>query len=256
MFNFLHQHAPCRTLELEPIRAVLFDLDGTLIDVDMQLFIPAYLRRLADRLEPHAAPRQTLRTLNAAVMAMLGKTDGEHSLEELLRIMLANELQLDWADYQAGLAACCDNDLEALRPLVRPHPLARALVEACLSRGWRVALATNPVFPRAVIDARLVWGGLDDLPFQPVTSYETSRLCKPHSGFFTDLLGELDLPPQACLMIGNDTLHDLSAGRAGLATCLLTTWRIDRASPSFPADWEGSHEALLQQLRAFSPASA
>lgn len=238
---------PASTLDLDAIEAVLFDLDGTLIDVDMEQFVPLYLRRLAARLAPHAEPRRALGTLRAAVMVMLGGTTGESSLEELLRTKLEEELQLPWTDYQAGLATFCRDDLPELRPLVRPHPLARSLVEACLRRGWRVVLATNPIFPREVVAARLAWGGLADLPFQPVTSYETSRHCKPHPGFFHDLLATLGLPPESCLMVGNDTQHDLSASRVGMPTCLLTTWRIDR-SPPFAADWEGSHCALLEQF--------
>lgn len=254
MFNLRRQQPRPSTLDLEPVRAVLFDLDGTLVEVDMQVFIPAYLRRLANRLTPYAEPRRTLRTLHDAIVAMLGETRGACSLEELLRAMLAEELQLPWEGYQAALADFCRDELAELRPLVRPHPLGRALVEACLVRGWRVALATNPVFPRALIDARLEWGGLADLPFQPVTSYETSRQCKPHPGFFTDLLEDLGLSPHSCLMVGNDTLHDLSAGRLGMPTCLLTTWRIDRV-PALPADWEGPHQALLERLQTTAPPS-
>ena len=253
MFNFTQHQPPRRRLDLAPVQAALFDLDGTLIDVDMQLFVPAYLRRLADRLAAYAEPRLTLRTLHAGVMAMLDGPPGDCSLEELLRARLAEELQLAWPDYQSGLAAFCREDLQELQPLVRPHPLARPLIEACQARGWRVALATNPIFPRAVIDARLAWGGLADLPFHPVTSYETSRHCKPYAGFFHDLLDELGLPPQACLMVGNDTLHDLAAGQLGLPTCLLTTWRIDRPAVAYPADWEGSHQALLEELRKPHP---
>lgn len=240
---------PSKVLNLAPVQAVLFDLDGTLIDVDMQVFIPLYLRRLAARLEAYVEPRRALATLRAAVMAMLGGTDGQRSLEALLRSKLGEELQLAWSDYQAGLVTFCREDLAELRPLIKPHPLARDLVEACLGRGWRVVLATNPIFPREVIAARLAWSGLDDLPFQPVTSYETSRQCKPHPGFFHDLLAELGLPAHACLMVGNDTLHDLAAGLVGMPTCLLTTWRIDR-TPVLPADWEGPHRALLDQLQA------
>lgn len=243
-----------RPLDLEAVEAVFFDLDGTLIDVDMQLFVSAYLRRLAERLCPAADPGRTMRTLNTAVMAMLGGTDGRCSLEELLHKLLADELQLSATRYREGLAEFCREDLPGLQPLVRPHPLARALVESCLARAWRVVLATNPIFPREVIVARLAWAGLADLPFDPVTSYENSRHCKPHEGFFSDLLGALDLPPRACLMVGNDTLHDLAAGSLGLQTCLLTTWRIDRVAPAFPADWEGSHQALLEAFRTGAPA--
>jgi len=246
MFGFSLPRGQPPRLDLAPIQAVLFDLDGTLIEVDMQRFVPAYLRRLAARLAGCADPRRVMRTLQAAVMTMLDGTAGECSLQELLRTTLAEQLQLAWPDYQAGLAVFCREDLEELRPLVAPHPLARPLVEACLARGWRVVLATNPIFPRAVIEARLAWGGLADLPFQPVTSYESSRHCKPHAGFFTDLLTELNLAPQACLMVGNDTFHDLAAGRAGLPTCLLTTWRIDRPGLALSADWEGPHHALLE----------
>lgn len=254
MFNFPRHRRQPPALDLEPIRAALFDLDGTLVEVDMQEFIPIYLRRLAARLPTAGEPRRTLQTLQRAVLALLAPAAGDCSLEEQLRARLAEELQLPWPVYQAGLAAFCREDLPELQPLVRPHPLARALVETCLARGWRVALATNPIFPRTVIEARLAWGGLADLPFQPVTSYETSRHCKPHGGFFTDLLGTLGLPPQACLMVGNDSLQDLAAGQLGIRTCLLTTWRIDRV-PAFPADWEGSHPALLEHLRAARPAA-
>ena len=238
---------PGTSINLDQIAAVLFDLDGTLIEVDMERFIPIYLRRLAERLRPHAEPQRTLQTMRGAVMAMLGDTLGDCSLEQLLRDRLAAELQIPWSGYQEALAAFCREELAELRPLVRPHPLARALVESCLARGWQVVLATNPIFPREVIEARLAWGELADLPFRSITSYETSRHCKPHPGFFLDVLATLGLPPRACLMVGNDTSHDLAAGQVGIPTCLLTTWRIDRGA-HFVADWEGSHPALLEQL--------
>ena len=65
-----------------------------------------------------------------------------------------------------------------------------------------------------------------------------------------DLLAQLELPPQACLMVGNDSCHDLAAGQVGMPTCLLTTWRIDR-EPVFVADWEGGHPELLEYLRLY-----
>jgi FMN phosphatase YigB (HAD superfamily) len=248
MFDSFRKKPAPAVLDLEPIEAVWFDLDGTLIEVDMERFIPAYLRRLADRLAPYAEPQRALKTLRTATLAMLGETDGTRTLEELLRDQLAGRLQLPWEGYREALVAFCREDLPELQPLVRPHPLARELVESCLARGWQVVLATNPIFPREVVAARLAWGDLADLPFAPITSYENSRYCKPHSGFFHDLITQLDLPPRACLMVGNDSCHDLAAGRVGMPTCLLTTWRIDR-EPGFVADWEGGHPELLEQLR-------
>ena len=125
------------------------------------------------------------------------------------------------------------------------HPLAKDLVEASLSRGWQVALATNPIFPRSVVDARLAWGELDGEAFHHISSYENAHFCKPNPAYFEELLAELNVSAHACLMIGNDVLHDLSASQVGIRTCLLTPWCIKRPGVAYKADWQGRHEELL-----------
>ncbi|MDH3999493.1 MAG: HAD hydrolase-like protein, partial [Desulfuromonadales bacterium] len=146
----------------------------------------------------------------------------------------------------------CRDDLVELKPLVKQHPLSRQMIETCLERGWQVVVATNPIFPRAVVDARLCWGELDDLPYRLITAYENSSFCKPSPHYFTEILNLLQVAPQNCLMIGNDSQHDTSATQVGIRTCLLTTWRIDRPGASFQADWEGPHEELLPLLQSKS----
>lgn len=246
MLRFHNRKKKPSPLDLDQLRAVFFDLDGTLIDVDMALFVPAYLSRLSACLAAHADPRRISATLLSAVREMLDGNNGPQTLEAFLQDRLAGQLGLSWSDYQSGLMEFCTTKLEELRPLVRPHPLSRPLLESCLARGWQVVLATNPIFPLQVVQARLDWGGLADIPFRVVTGYENCSYCKPHQGFFSSLYEQLALPPSACLMVGNDTLHDMAAGRCGMPTCLLTTWLIDRPGGTFPASWEGPHQALLE----------
>ncbi|MDP1125298.1 hypothetical protein Q5O12_27610, partial [Klebsiella pneumoniae] len=57
---------------------------------------------------------------------------------------------------------------------IEPLPMARKVVEAAWSQGAKLVLATNPVFPRVAVDARLEWAGLADVPFALITSYENS----------------------------------------------------------------------------------
>jgi len=253
--NFFRRHNAARPEppDLAGIEAVWFDLDGTLVQVDMQVFVPAYLQRLSARLAALADPRTTARILREAVMQILLTPAGEQTLEELLLDSLQERLGIHPDQYRQGLAAFCREDLAELSPLVKAHLRTRELLEACLARGWRLVLATNPIFPRAVIEARLAWGGLADLPFEIITSYETARCCKPHLAYFQGLLDALELPPDACLMVGNDTQHDLAASRAGVPTCLLTTWRIERPGERFAANWEGDHEDFLSLLRTGLP---
>ncbi len=248
MFSSFMRKIRPKQLDLDNIQAVFFDLDGTLIDVDMHRFVPSYLLRLTEQMSDQVDPARATRTLHHAVAAMFANTDAGKTLECILLDVLQSELALSPGAYAASLERFYRKDLESLRHLVAGHPLSPRLVEASLQRGWQVVLATNPIFPRALIDARIAWGDLDGGAFHHVTAYETAHFCKPNPGFFEEILDRLRIPAAACLMIGNDTLHDLAACQVGMQTCLLTPWRIHRPEAHFKADWQGSHEELLAMI--------
>ncbi len=250
MFQSFFKNKKSASVEFSNLQAVLFDLDGTLIDVDMDRFVPLYLRRLTARMSDLAEPSKTTAVLHRAVVEMFANTDHEKTLETILHDALQTELLISAEHYNERLELFCQEDLNDLQPLVKEHPLSRQLIEACLERGLQVVVATNPIFPRTVVDARLTWGKLDDLPFQLVTAYETSHFCKPNPAYFDEVLAQLQVPAEACLMVGNDTQHDTAASLVGIRTCLLTPWRIDRPGERFKADWEGRHEELLPLLQA------
>jgi FMN phosphatase YigB (HAD superfamily) len=245
MLPLFRKSAP-KEIDLESVQAVLFDLDGTLVDVDMNRFVPAYLRRLTEQMAEQVEPIQATHVLHQAVAEMFANRDPQRTLENILYDVLHEELGVTSQDYRASLEQFCREDLDSLESLVTGHPLSRQLVDVSLQRGWQVALATNPIFPRAVVDARLNWGALDVDSFHHITSYENAHFCKPNPGYFEELLAELEVPAHACLMIGNDVLHDLSASQVGIRTCLLTPWCIKRSGVSFKPDWKGDHEDLLK----------
>lgn len=249
MFKTFFRKPVMRTLDLDLVQTVLFDLDGTLVDVDMNCFVPSYLRRLTEQMSDLANPAQATRSLHNAVAAMFANTDADKTLEAILLEVLDKELSVTPDQYQACLGLFCRNDLADLKPLVTGHRVAQALIDACLERGWRIVLATNPIFPRAVIDARVNWGGLDGERFHHVTAYETAHFCKPNPAYFVEVMELLQVDAKNCLMVGNDSLHDMSASQVGMQTCLLTPWNIKRSGRDFKADWQGTHEDLLALLQ-------
>ena len=235
-----------KEINLDGVQAVFFDLDGTLVDVDMNLFVPGYLRRLTEQMESRVDPARAVRALHQAVAEMFANRDPQKTLEGVLFDVLHAELGMSAQEYRESLDRFCCFDLDSLQHLVKSHPLSRQLIDVCLARDWRVALATNPIFPRAVVDARVSWGALDGAVFHHVSSYENAHFCKPNPGYFEELLAEMNVPAHACLMIGNDVLHDLAASQVGIRTCLLTEWCIKRPGVGFRADWQGRHEELLE----------
>jgi FMN phosphatase YigB (HAD superfamily) len=239
-----------QSLNLDNIKAILFDLDGTLIDVDMYRFVPGYLRRLTAQMRELVNPAQATKSLHNAVAAMFANDDAGKTLQEVLLEVLSLELAMTPDQYTECLTKFCDSDLGELKPLVSGHASAIDLVEASLARGWEVVLATNPIFPRQVVDARAAWGGVDCSKFSYVTAYETEHFCKPNPGFFHEVMGRLNLEASDCLMVGNDPLHDLAAGQTGMQTCLLTPWSISRPGVEFVPDWKGHHSQLLGLIKA------
>ena len=108
-----------------------------------------------------------------------------------------------------------DREFASLKQATSANPLARPLMENLFQERFRVAIATNPIFPERAIRERLRWLEIDNLPYDLVTAYETMHFCKPNPDYYTEVLELLEVAPGDCLMIGNDVEEDLSAGSLG-----------------------------------------
>ncbi len=237
---------------LPPIEAILFDLDGTLLNVEMDAYISGYVRGLARHFSDLANHCRFADTVVASAFDLLNANQGEQTMEELFLTLIEERLGIDGTLFRDRLNQFCNNGLQCLAPLVRPFPLVRKILQECFDSGLRVIIATNPVFPLPVVEARLKWGQLDDFPFELITSYENCRFCKPHRQYFVDILHSQGLSPQQAIMVGNDTEYDLPAQRVGLTTFLLDTCLIDRNNRSAHADFYGSHQDLLELVRCIA----
>lgn len=227
------------------IKAVFFDLDGTLLQVEMNAFVPEYLRGLAECFADIAKPEMLVDLLLDTTWKLLKADDGRHTNEQVYIEALRGRFEVDPGLYRSRLQVFFDRGLSHLSGYVRPLPLARDILQECFDRDLMVVLATNPVFPRPVVDARLKWGNLLDFPFRWVSSYENSRYCKPNPRYFTDLLAEVGLDASEVIMVGNDAEHDLAARKIGIPTFLVDTWMENRGGKDFITDFRGDHEALL-----------
>lgn len=122
-------------------------------------------------------------------------------------------------------------------------------VEAALNKGFRVALATNPVFPRVAIEERMRWAGIDGLPFDLVSTYEDFHYCKPSRGYYEELLERLEVRADQCVMVGNDMQEDMMAGALGMKTYWVTDQSINREDgQTYEPDARGSLENLLKMI--------
>lgn len=225
-------------------QAVLFDLDGTLLQVQMHDFIPKYISAFHTRCQDLVDHRQLQDAMRAGIHLLLEIEDGARTNQQRFFAFVAAQLDLDPDLLGQRYAEFLGGDYEFLASAIEPLPLANTLINICRRAAVPVVLATNPVFPRQLIEARCRWGGIDITAFDLVTSLENTRYCKPQLGYFYDLAAQLDLAPQNCLMVGNDTSHDLAAGETGMTTWLVDTWMMVRKGPNFTPHFRGNHEQL------------
>jgi len=125
-----------------------------------------------------------------------------------------------------------------------------------LTKGWRLVVATNPIFPRTAIVQRLVWAGFpaDEVPFDLIPSYETFHFAKPNPAYFTEVLAQLGAPSQPAIMIGNDFEMDiLPAIQSGLPAFWLALDSEPVNSPSVAPAGMGDLPGLIDWLEDIDP---
>ena len=201
------------------LRAVLFDLDGTLIDNDMDVFITHFLRRFAPHLAHRVAPDRFVQSWLAALQVMLRNTDPTLTNQQVFDLNFYPRIGALRDDLLPIVQACYATSYRSLRSLVRPRPGARETIQAMMDAGLDVVVATNPIFPQVAIAQRLEWAGVSDLEFALVTSSENMHAAKPSLEYYQEIVDRIQRAPGECLMIGDDFINDIQpASRLGLRT--------------------------------------
>jgi len=229
--------------------AILFDLDGTLLQVEMRQFIPRYVAGFHNFCRDLVEFERLQQVMRSGIRLLLETVDGARSNEDRLFAFVAASLELDEKLLRERFTRFRLNGFEELSDVVRPIAEAPSLLEHCRRAGIPLVLATNPVFPRSLIEARCHWAGIDLDHFDHLTCFENSRHCKPQPGYFLDIAAEVKVEPETCLMVGNDTSHDLAATEAGMTTWLVDSFLLERKGPTWEPDYRGNHRQLLSYLR-------
>ncbi len=127
---------------------------------------------------------------------------------------------------------------------------AAKLIAALKEKGYRLVLATNPLFPAVATHSRIRWAGLNVEDFELVTTYENSSFCKPNIQYYEEIVKKLGLEPAQCLMVGNDVGEDMVAGKLGMKTFLLTDCLLNRVGEDIEKYPHGSFEALKSYIQS------
>lgn len=232
------------------IKAVLFDLDGTLLPMDQDVFVKAYIGGMVKYMAPHGyQPEALMNAVWNGIGAMTGNKGD-----------VTNEVVF-WSAFNAVIGRDCREDAPLFETYYRTEfqkvkdacgydPKALETVQEIQEMGLRTILATNPLFPAVATHSRVRWAGFQPENFELITTYENSSYCKPNPDYYREILGKMNLKPEECLMVGNDAIEDVAAEKLGIRVFLLTACLINKDQRDLSEYPRGGFPELMNYIRS------
>ncbi len=237
------------------LKAVLFDLDGTLLPMDLEIYTEEYFKCITARFTPLGYdPKRLISSIGAGIEAMI-KNDGSRTNEEAFWDIFVKLYDQSILLQKPVFEDFYKTDFNKIKSVCGFNPEASKTVRGLKAAGIRTVLATNPIFPRVAVDSRIRWAGLEPEDFCLITSYENTRYCKPRAEYYAETVKQLGLQPQECLMVGNDVDDDMPAAKTGMKVFLLTNDLINRSNTDISLFPHGGFDELSDFLNGTSTKS-
>ena len=233
-----------------PVKNILFDLDGTLLPMESFDFVDAYTKGLAAYMVSHGYdPELLVRALWRGTGAMIknnGTRTNENVFWEVFSSLVGKDARADLAIFDQFY----QTDFQQVQNVCGFTPRAAETIGLLTEKGFRLILATNPLFPAVATMSRIRWAGLSPDDFVYCTTYENSTCCKPNIAYYEEILEKTGCKAEECVMVGNDVDEDMIVQQLGMQGFLLTDCLINRSQSDITRWPHGGFDELQQWLNA------
>ena len=194
---------------------LLLDLDDTLLQNNVDDFLPQYLGAFSRQAAAYLDPTRFVKSLLAGTQAMVDNRQPDCTLKESFEAIFYPLTGVEASSFKILAEQFYAEVFPTLRGLTKPIPQSIQMVKDALERGYRLVIATNPLFPRTAILQRLAWANLpaDQYPYEIITSYETFHFTKPDPAYYAEILARMGWPSEPVVVVGDDLERDIYAGR-------------------------------------------
>lgn len=203
------------------LKAVFFDLDGTLLPMNEDKFTKLYFKLLCEKVKPLGyEPNKLINCIWEGTKLMYqndsGKTNEEVFWECFLKNYDENALQNKEVFDEFYL-----KEFYLAKDSCGTNPFAKDIITYAKKLVGKVILTTNPIFPYNGVKTRLDFINLAPEDFDYITTYENSYHCKPNPKYFKDVLDRFNLLPNEVILFGNNDQEDYLCAKLAGITCYL-----------------------------------
>jgi FMN phosphatase YigB (HAD superfamily) len=218
------------------LKAVLFDLDNTLVLFDEPAFYKRYFARICRSFSDIFPPEEFRNRLLRATMA-LRRSEGEVSNRRFFLEVFTEGHGHPVTELWRRFMKFYEEEYDRIEVEVRVPAGLHDGINGLQQRGLKLVVASNPIFPLMVQQKRMAWAGIDRFRFDLVTHIENMSFVKPRLEYYLQICEKIDAAPGECLMVGNDPINDMVAGITGMKTYLTTeVGEIDYSSLRLTVD--------------------
>ena len=239
------------------MNTVLFDLDGTLLPMDLKEFNDTYFKSIAGRftqigLSPEYVKRAILNSIEEVY-----NNDGFLTHEELFWRAFAKWISqtgepindTDLRFFKKEFDKFYKNDFFVARLNTKPSPIAKECVKILKSKGYRLVVCASPVFPENAIYQMIEWADFKVEDFEYITTMENCCFSKPNLNYYRRVLQTLKCTSDECMMVGNDVDEDMSAIKLGIDTFLIDDCLINKNNLDITDFKTGSFKAFREFVK-------
>lgn len=226
-----------------------FDLDGTLLPLDMDKFGEVFYDSAKKcGFFDLICEEKGKEIFEKAVYTMM-RNDGSvkneevffHTIEELSGVR-RERLEPVFVDFYT-------NEFKQMKQCTRTDERVVEAIQILQDKGYRLVLATNPLFPPIGTNQRIEWAGLRPDDFEYVTYYNNSSYCKPNPKYYMEILDHVGLTANDCYIVGNDVRDDMSAVALGFKGYLVLDHLIGDLE-NVPTCEQGDYSDLLDFVKS------
>ena len=228
------------------ITTILFDLDGTLLPMDTDLFTKKYFSELAIKLKNYFTLEEITKNIWGSTKYMISNLDSNKTNEEAFFEDFYERINHKAEVLNPVFEDFYEKDFNNIKSIASQNKYIIEAVDLLKEKGYNLVVATNPLFPERAILHRIEWAGLNQEDFMFITSFEKMHYCKPQLKFYEEILDNIKKQPSHCMMVGNDIGEDMIAKEMGMKTYLIEDHIIGTEIESKNIDYKGSYKDFYE----------
>lgn len=232
-------------------KVIFFDLDGTLLPLEMDDFMKSYFTGVSKKfIELNLPVKEATQAFMISTQKMV-ENDGSKTNEKAFWDSFRSLLDFDYEHVHSTFKSFYENEFQEFQSHTAKVDNLNNVLRTLKDKGYRLFLATNPLFPDVATLSRIKWAGLDADLFEEITTYENYHWCKPSIHYYQEIIDKFTLDPSNILMVGNDAQEDLVVSELGIETYLITDHLLDRSNGRYKSDHQGTMSDFISFISNF-----